>query len=569
MKFDYSRNGLSITEQWLERCLEAVPGTVSWAILLGMTSLSFLSPVTAAIFIIVFDFYWLLRMFYMTLFLLLSYWRLSAEEKTNWLSRIRALDRFAQGGNGNPQGGSTKGRLNFKQKVSLWIYRRELKRLSRSQSLPPQSKDILHLIIVPVSGESEDILEPGIRSFKDGSFPSSRLLIVLAVEEWAHENVKKRAGDLKEKYRSEFFDFLVTVHPSYLPGEARVKGANITFAAKTAANYLEKRRIPFENVIASCFDADTVASPHYFSCLTYNFMMCPERHRASFQPIPVYHNNIWDAPVFARVLEMGASFFLLAEATDPEKLVTFSSHSMSFKALVDAGYWPVDMVSDDSAIFWKAYIHFDGDYRVIPMYVTLSMDAATAESLSGTVKNVYKQKRRWAWGVENFPIVMRAFLRNKRISPYDKLRHSIKLFETHIAWATWPFLLAVIGWLPALFASGEFSSSVLYYSTTRITGTIFNLASLSLVATILLSIRFLPHPRKRFSLLRKILHPFEWLLIPFIAIFFSALPALDAQTRLMRGKYLEFWLTEKKRRPVSGESRPKARRAFLPSHKHR
>ena len=40
---------------------------------------------------------------------------------------------------------------------------------------------------------------------------------------------------------------------------------------------------------------------------------------------------------------------------------------------------------------------------------------------------------------------------------------------------------------------------------------------------------------------------FEWLLVPVIAIFLGALPALDAQTRLLLGRYLEFQVTEKTR----------------------
>ena len=40
---------------------------------------------------------------------------------------------------------------------------------------------------------------------------------------------------------------------------------------------------------------------------------------------------------------------------------------------------------------------------------------------------------------------------------------------------------------------------------------------------------------------------FEWLMVPFILVIFSALPALHAQTRLMLGKYLEFWVTDKHR----------------------
>jgi len=50
--------------------------------------------------------------------------------------------------------------------------------------------------------------------------------------------------------------------------------------------------------------------------------------------------------------------------------------SMSFKTLVDINYWPVDMVSDDSVIYWKAFLFYNGDYRVVPLYTTVSMDVA-------------------------------------------------------------------------------------------------------------------------------------------------------------------------------------------------
>ena len=344
----------------------------------------------------------------------------------------------------------------------------------------------------------------------------------------------------------QFFDFRVVFHP-HSPGERKVKGANITHAAKEAARELKAKNIPYENVIISCFDADTIVSRDYFACLTYNFMVYPERHRASFQPIPVYHNNIWNTAGFARVLEIGSSFYQLVEATNSEKLVTFSSHSMSFKALVEVGYWPIDMVSDDSAIFWKAFLHYDGRYRAVPLYVTVSMDVIQSPSLLQTAMRVYKQKRRWAWGVENFPIVMRGFMANPRISAYDKFRHGLKLFEGHLAWATWPFLLVLMSWLPGLFAGRGFSNSVLYYSAPHITGTIFNLAVFSLAISIVLSLMMLPKRSRRDSVIWRIAHALEWLAIPVIMIFFSALPALDAQTRLMLGQNLAFNVTEKQR----------------------
>jgi hypothetical protein len=37
----------------------------------------------------------------------------------------------------------------------------------------------------------------------------------------------------------------------------------------------------------------------------------------------------------------------------------------------------------------------------------------------------------------------------------------------------------------------------------------------------------------------------QWLLIPAVGLLLSNLPALDAQTRLMTGRYLEYRVTEK------------------------
>lgn len=544
MRFEFSRRNLSGQAKALERFFEILPGFVSWAILLGMLLISFWDPIFAAVLVIAFDFYWLLRLFYMTLFLVLAYLRLSIEQRTDWMSRVHGIDHLGQYLNDFDH---LNVQADLKKKISLWIHRKELETLKQSNALLPSSKEIYHLVLFSIAKELKEIVEPGIKSLAHQIFPPNQILVILAIEERADPSIKEGIKVLHDKYRNSFFDLLVTIHPDGVPGEARVKGANVTYAAKTAARYFEEKKIPFENVIVSCFDADTVVSHDYFSSLTYHFMACPARNRASFQPIPVYNNNIWEASAFARVLDVGSSFFQLIEATNPDKLVTFSSHSMSFKALVEIGYWPVDIISDDSAIFWKALIHFDGDYRVIPMYVTLSMDIVSGSSWWKTIVNVYRQKRRWAWGVENFPIVMRAFLANKKISLYDKMRYGFKLFEDHVAWATWAFLLTFVGWLPVLFAGQKFSNSVLYYSTPRITGIIFNLASIALVATVVLSLCLLPKKHVRNPLLKRIGFALEWLLVPAIVVFLSAMPALDAQTRLMFGAYMEFWVTEKKR----------------------
>ncbi len=543
-EFHYSKHGLSPQEHFWQRVWEIIPGAISWSILISLTLASIIWPFAAAIVIIAFYLYWLLRLLYMTLFLVLSYLRLDIEKKTDWIARIHGMDEWH---NYLPRLTYRHALLNIRQRFSLWTHKQEIADLTASGNLPPLSTDIHHLVIFPIVKEEYGVIEEAVKAISTQPFALKQITVVLAVEERAKADIQKGARLVEQKYKNIFHDCLVIIHPDNLPGEARVKGANITFAAKKAEEFYKAQHIPLEHIIVSCFDADTIVSASYFPCLTYHFMVCPNRLRASFQPIPVYHNNIWNVPGFARVIETGSSFFQMVEATNPEKLVTFSSHSMSFKALVDVGYWPIDMISDDSAIFWKCYLKFAGDYRVIPMYVTVSMDVVAADHWWQTTQSVYKQKRRWAWGVENVPLVMRGFAANDQIKPYEKIRHGFKLLEGHISWASWGFILSFIGWLPVLFARKEFAASVVYYNVGDIANTIFNLAFLCLAISILLSLALLPKTKIRHSWLKKIIFALEWMLVPVILLFLSALPALDAQTRLMRGKYLEFWVADKRR----------------------
>jgi hypothetical protein len=545
MDFSYSRNTEGAFDRRVERLLEIFPGMLSWSIIIGMLVFSFFLPLAASVIMIAFLLYWLLRLIYINIFLVFSYIRLEIEKSTDWMERLQGIDRIDSYAKELCAISQKKG---WKNKFSSRLHYRQVERLKKSKTPAPLSKDIYHLVIIPVIREGREIVEPGILAIKENDYPAERMLIVIALEDSAQEEVKKEIKALQDAYRKFFLDFLVVRHPAGLPGEARVKGANVTHAAKASAQELAKLKIPHENVLVSCFDSDTIASSNYFSCLTYHFMITPDRTRASYQPVPVYHNNIWQVPGFARIIDIGASFFQLIESTNSKTLVTFSSHSMSFKALTQIGYWPLDMISDDSAVFWKAFIHYDGNYQVVPIYTTVSMDIAAGPSFIQTFANIYKQKRRWAWGVENFPIVIRAFMKSKKISLYKKISYAYKLLDSFVSWATWSILLVFGTWLPVLFATREFATSTVYYTAPRIRATIFGLASLGIVICAVISLLLLPRKKTKYPVLIRIKHALEWLLIPAVVLFLSALPALDAQTRLMTARYMEFWVTDKIRK---------------------
>ena len=94
MEFKYSRHCTGNKEKTLERLWETFPGAVSWTIIIGICVLSVAKPLVAAVVMIIFLLYWLLRLIYMNIFLILSYIRLEIEKDTDWMERISAIDKL-------------------------------------------------------------------------------------------------------------------------------------------------------------------------------------------------------------------------------------------------------------------------------------------------------------------------------------------------------------------------------------------------------------------------------------------------------------------------------------------
>ncbi len=486
----------------VKRFLEIIPGGLSWGIIIFFILLAFFKPVACAILIIIFDFYWIVRTTYLTTLLVMAYRKLSKEKDKDWISEYEALNQDKD-----------------------W-------------------RDLYHLIIFPVYKEGPEVLRPSLEALKLSHYPKDKMIVVLAFEE-RNPKARENAKILETEFKKFFFDYLSTFHPDGLSGEKRTKGANATWAGKRAKEYFDAKSISYKDVIISCFDADTCVDKEYFGCLTFHFLTQPKPHQASYQPMPVYNNNIWQAPSFARLVEISSSFSQMIESMRLEKFVTFSSHSMSFKTLVDIDYWPVDMVSDDSVIYWKAFLFYNGDYRVIPLYITVSMDVAYSSNFFKTIEIQYKQKRRWAWGIENFPFVLSGFLNKKEISFFTKARRSFHLLESHITWAVWAIILVLIGPLPIFLGGVLFRQMTISYNLPKITGLLLNFTLGTSLAWIILSRTILPPRPKGVSWMKNVVMVIEWVLVPFIILILGSTPALDAQTRMMLAKYMEFNPTEK------------------------
>jgi hypothetical protein len=341
---------------------------------------------------------------------------------------------------------------------------------------------------------------------------------------------------------------LVTVHPGDVPGEMAGKGSNISYACEQARlRILDVHHIPYTDVIVSAFDIDTIVYPDYFSCLAWHVMTHPRPLRASFQPVPFYNNNIWQAPALSRVVAFSGTFWQMIQQERPERLATFSSHAIIFDTLYRVGYWQKNMVSEDSRIFWNCFMKFDGDYEVIPMSYPVSMDANLAPAFWQTLKNIYKQQRRWSWGSENVPYVIFNFIKNKKIPLRTKIRMSLIQIEGFWSLSTNPILIFLLGWLPVFIGVGQYRLSILAYNLPTITRDIMFVTMFGLLVSAYIAFTLLPKQKDGTSRLGASWMILQWILVPITITVFGAIPALDAQTRLFLGRYMGFWVTPKHR----------------------
>lgn len=493
---------LSGSDRRLYRLLEIVPGLASWLTLIGVVVVSFYAPFFAAYFIIAFSIYWVLKTAFLSYHLRYNWKRLRHHMSLDWREM---LERF-------------------------------------------EYSHIHHVVVFPFYKEPLEVVESTLESLANTRYDKLKMTVVLAAEERAGEEAQSIAKAMKEKYGQKFAHFLVTTHPEDVPGEMAGKGSNVSYAIeKVRTEILDVEQIPYDHVLVSNFDIDTVLYPDYFNCLVWHFMTAERPLKSSFQPVPLFNNNLWDAPALSRVVAMSSTFWEMVQQERPERMATFSSHSVPFIALYEVNYWQRNMVSEDSRIYWNLMLANDGEYDVIPLSYPVSMDANTAPTLFETIKNIYKQHRRWTYGVENFVYITYHFTKNKNISLGKRIKITLQQAEGYWSLCTNPIMLFILGWAPLFLGGRVFHETVLSYNLPIVVRNLLILAMFGLVISAIISLSLVPKRpgnRSRFSY---VVMALQWILVPVTMVLFSAIPGLDAQTRLMFGKYMGFWVTPKNR----------------------
>jgi len=494
---------LSGADRTLYRALETVPALLSVGTLVTFIGLSFFVPTVVAYFTIAFATYWLFKTIFLTIHLRHNFNRLRHHMELDWQERLKNV----------------------------------------------HTEGVVHIVIFPFYREPYEVLKESMQALADSRFDKKQIAVVLAAEERAGSEARDTAMRLEEEFKHTFLDVITTIHPDALPDEIPGKGANIAYAAREATRRIaDMRSLPYDKVLVSAFDADTAVYPDYFSCLTWYFLTTEDALHASFQPVPLYNNNIWEAPTLSRVLGYSSTFWQMIQQERPERLSTFSSHAIPLSALVEAGYWQRNMVNEDSRIFFNLFMHYDGNYRVVPISYPVSMDANVGPTFFSTFSRLYKQHLRWMYGsAENIPYLLFHFVKNPRIALSKKLHMLFVHIEGAWSLAVQPIFLFAVGWLPLLIGGAAFNDTVLSYNLPIVSSWFLTAAMFGLVFLAIYGMRLVPErpqERGRVAQARMLL---QWVLVPLTMVFFSSIPGIEGQLRLATKRYLDFWVTPKTR----------------------
>jgi hypothetical protein len=228
----------------------------------------------------------------------------------------------------------------------------------------------------------------------------------------------------------------------------------------------------------------------------------------------------------------------------PEKLQSFGSYSTTLHLVHEVGYWATDAIPEDSRFYWKSYFRYGDRFRAVPLFIPIYGDAVRARTYWRTMAQQYIQVRRWAWGVTDIPFVIDNAVRHAEIPLSSRIWRLLNLFGEHINWAIAPFVL-MFGAAVPLLINPAFGQTTLGQNLPVYASTMLTAGLVVLLVLVVVELRIVPPRPKEWGPLQRFLSYAQWVALPVVGILFSNLPALDAQTRLLTGRYLEYRVTEK------------------------
>ncbi|HZU05810.1 MAG TPA: glycosyltransferase family 2 protein [Chloroflexota bacterium] len=499
----------------VHRALELLTGAVTWAVITAPIWGAILAPAKWALFATAFSLYWLYKSMSVAVAATLAYCRLRTEQARDWLAAVRSC---------------------------------------------PGWRTVHHLVVFPSYNEPVGVLAESLTHLVQQDYPHDRISVVLAFEE-REAGAGAKARELEQAFAGCFAHLWTTFHPDR-PGEVAGKSSNLAYAVRWARRALAADpRVRLDRVLVTVCDSDARLDARYLSALTYRYLTERDPQYVFYQPAVLFHANIQRLPFPLRVLNSMYSVLHLSRMPLSFRLITQSNYSLSLELCHRVGYWDVDVIPEDSHMFFKALFRCGERVRVVPLFIPVWSDAAEGACWWRTVLSHYRQARRWAWGVSDIPYLIWQIVRRGRRRLVPRYIHVVHYTHEHLLWPSHWFLLLgsfnLLSYLAPAFAASENGQELAGLATAAYTACLP-----SLFLLIWLNWQLRPSA-SRPSLGEVLAFLASWACLPLVSFVLVALPAVDAHSRLLLGRYLRYQVTEKQARVSLDTARPPASAARL------
>jgi cellulose synthase/poly-beta-1,6-N-acetylglucosamine synthase-like glycosyltransferase len=508
------------------RFFEILPGALSYSLFLLPLALSLISVTAVVFFIVAYILIYFTRGMAVNFRALAGYRVMRQQMKLDWNELCDELEA----------GSSLTTDVH-----PSWHYN-NLRRLKENGAIIKPSQ-VVHAIIVATYNESREVLDPTIQTILESQYDLKNVIFVLAYEERGGALVEEQSKQLISEFGPQFKAAFAVKHPKNISGEVIGKGGNITYAARQLQKHLEAEKIDPAQVIVTTLDADNRPHQKYLAALSYLYCVAPDPVKASYQPLAMYTNNIWDAPAPMRVIATGNNFFYIVLTQRPHLERNFSAHAQSMRALIDMDFWSVRTIVEDGHQFWRSYFYYDGDYRVYPLSIPIYQDAVLAHGYIKTLKAQFIQLRRWTYGASDIAyIANQGFMKKSKAPRGDVLAKFFRTLEGHVTWATGAPLITFAAFIPALISPKSFAANELPLLISRIQ----TIGLVGALASLYVALKTLPPRPARYKRHRSIFMLLQWGYLPITTLVYGSFAAIYSQTRLMFKRYpTKFDLTEK------------------------
>jgi len=366
-----------------QRILEILPGVATWSVIVGLVLLPTLvypSVVVGAV--IVIDIYWFVRSILVTRGIRKTFKDLKREMAIDWQ------------------------RLCLELPATAW---------TDADGGAYDPRQMYHAALIPTYTEKYEVLHATLAAWDTAVYPVDRKIVAIITRTTdidGIENVKR----LQEEFAGRFAHIWHIFDP-LVPGIVVGKSAAMSYGGPVLLDHLEELGLDPRRVIVTDLDSDFRVHPQWMARVTWDYCQDPERDYRIYQPVPMFHNNLWRVPAAVHVLASSSTQWQMFLHTRPQRLVTFASYSMSMQLVRDVGYWDPHVIQEDSRFYWRSFFRYGARLQVRGVPLPFYGDCPRARSWGTTHVSQYNQIKRWAWGVTDVPFVFLNALTHSEIPP--------------------------------------------------------------------------------------------------------------------------------------------------------